>query len=85
MLKRYHPHPKSCVQALGAMSSLAKLGIKAAFQSFGKTPWRRGNATQDAPAAAARQEGEEALAHAQAQALFRWLFSSCLVYELFRW
>ena len=79
------PYKRLHLQALSAMSSLAKLGVKAAFQNSGKTPWRRGDAAQDAPAVAARQEGEEAQAHTQAQALFRWLFSSCVVYELFCW
>ncbi len=71
------------VQALGAMSSLAKLGLKAALQGSERmTPWRK---VQDAPAAAAWQEREAAQAHARAQALFRWLFSCCMVYELFHW
>ena len=71
------------MQALGAMSSLAKLGLKAAFQNTERrTPWRK---AQGAPAASAWQEREAALAHARAQALFRWLFSSCMVYELFHW
>ena len=71
------------MQALGAMSSLAKLGLKAAFQNPERsTPWRK---AQGAPAASAWQEREAAQAHARAQALFRWLFSSCMVYELFHW
>ena len=71
------------VQAFGAMSSLAKLGLKAALQgSERRTPWRR---APGAPVAAAWQEREAAQAHARAQALFRWLFSSCMVYELFHW
>ena len=65
------------------MSSLAKLGLKAALQGSERmTPWRK---VQDAPAAAAWQEREAAQAHARAQALFRWLFSCCMVYELFHW
>ncbi len=71
------------MQAFGAMSSLAKLGLKAAMQGSERmTPWRK---APGAPAAAAWQEREAAQAHARAQALFRWLFSSCMVYELFHW
>ena len=71
------------MQAFGAMSSLAKLGLKAAMQGSERMrPWGK---APGAPAAAAWQEREAAQAHARAQALFRWLFSSCMVYELFHW
>jgi hypothetical protein len=54
------------------------LGFKA-MRSAEVRGWR---AAQRPPAGSNRQRD---VAHARAQALFRWLLRSCMLYELFRW
>ena len=64
------------VQALGALSAIAKLGFKA----LRSTERRGSRRAQQLPAARQRDS-----AHQRAQALFRWLLRACLLYELSSW